>query len=470
MIKKTENIFKHLPSEDLLLKNPVIAQLEHKYPRNLIKTSIQHSLAYIRNEVLAERRLELPTVQEIEGIIRARLDRDVQFSLKRVINATGTVLHTNLGRAVLSEEIKEHIFDTVCHYSNLEYDLDAGKRGSRYKHVVSILKELTGAEDVLIVNNNAGAVLLTLDTLIKGKEVLISRGELVEIGGFFRIPEVIELSGGTIHEVGTTNKTHLVDYENGLNDATGAVMKVHTSNYRIVGFTESVDMDDLARLAHKNGLPFINDLGSGLFIDMQRFGLPYEPTVKEALKHGCDIVTFSGDKLLGGPQAGIIVGSKKYISKMKQNQLLRALRIDKMSMAVLEATFRLYLDEQQAIERIPTLRMISLSAEECKAKAEQLACMLKQDCPHMQVEVVPDTSAIGGGSYPEHELPGYVVSLQCPAYMANDLEERLRHSETPIISRIKKDQVYLDVRTIDDGEFSSIAQAVQVIDENGKYE
>lgn len=459
MTKTIENLLKKLPSVDLLLKNEAIAKLEEKYPRTLIKTSIQNSLAYVRNDILAGKRLELPDVQELERIIRMRLREDVKFSLRRVVNATGTVLHTNLGRSLLSPEIEEHLRDAAFHYSNLEYNLETGKRGTRYDHLVAVIKELTGAEDVLVVNNNAAAVFLALNTLVKEKEVIISRGELVEIGGFFRIPEVISLSKGTIREIGTTNKTHIQDYIAAINEKTGAIMKVHTSNYRIVGFTDSVGIDELLPVAHEHDLPLINDLGSGLFIDMRQFGLPYEPTVKEVLKQGCDMVTFSGDKLLGGPQAGIIAGKKKYISAMKKNQLLRALRVDKMTLAALEATLRLYLDEKEVIEKVPTLKMLALTEEACKKKAETLADRLQQ-CS-VPCEVLADTSAVGGGAYPEYVMPGYVVALKSDTLSANEIEARMRTADMPVIVRIKNDKVYLDVRTIDEAEYPYILQAWQ---------
>ena len=351
---------------------------------------------------------------------------------------------------------------TSFHYSNLELDLASGKRGSRYSHLVSIVKKLTGAEDVLVVNNNAAAVLLTLSTLTQDKQVLVSRGELVEIGGAFRIPDVITSSGGSIVEVGTTNKTHLADYENALTEDTGAVLKVHTSNYRIIGFTETPELSDLAELAHKNNLPLINDLGSGLLMDMRPFGLPYEPTVKEVLDQGCDIVTFSGDKLLGGPQAGIIVGKKEYIEKMKKNQLLRALRIDKMTLSALEATLSLYLDEKEALKSVPTLQMIAQSEEDCLGKAAELAAML-QLITELSVKIEKDSSKIGGGSYPEHLLPTYAVVLSSSKFSADTLQEKLRFAATPIISRIKEDCNYLDMRTIAIEEFALIQESLQEI-------
>lgn len=456
MSKEIQNILASLPSVDVLLK-----QIDPIYPHGKAKEATQQVVASLREAVVDGTRKTVIDQKEVVAMIHKQLE-EKQFSLRRVINGTGTVIHTNLGRSSLSAKTQEQLLATSFHYSNLEFDLENGKRGSRYSHLVSIVKKLTGAEDVLVVNNNAAAVLLVLSTLTQEKEVLVSRGELVEIGGAFRIPDVITSSGGTIVEVGTTNKTHLADYEKALTEETGAVLKVHTSNYRIVGFTESPALEDLAELAHQNDLPLINDLGSGLLLDMRPFGLPYEPTVKEVLDQGCDIVTFSGDKLLGGPQAGIIVGKKEYIEKMKKNQLLRALRIDKMTLSALEATLSLYLDEKEALKSVPTLQMIGLSEEDCLGKAAELAAML-QRITELSVKIEKDSSKIGGGSYPEHLLPTYAVVLSSERFTADDLQEKLRLAATPIITRVKNDCNFLDLRTIAVEEFSLIQESLQEI-------
>ncbi|MBO0412445.1 L-seryl-tRNA(Sec) selenium transferase [Enterococcus hulanensis] len=456
MSKEIQNILASLPSVDVLLK-----QIDPIYPHGKAKEATQQVVASLREAVVDGTRKTVIDQKEVVAMIHKQLE-EKQFSLRRVINGTGTVIHTNLGRSSLSAKTQEQLLATSFHYSNLEFDLESGKRGSRYSHLVSIVKKLTGAEDVLVVNNNAAAVLLVLSTLTQEKEVLVSRGELVEIGGAFRIPDVITSSGGTIVEVGTTNKTHLADYEKALTEETGAVLKVHTSNYRIVGFTESPALEDLAELAHQNDLPLINDLGSGLLLDMRPFGLPYEPTVKEVLDQGCDIVTFSGDKLLGGPQAGIIVGKKEYIEKMKKNQLLRALRIDKMTLSALEATLSLYLDEKEALKSVPTLQMIGLSEEDCLGKAAELAAML-QRITELSVKIEKDSSKIGGGSYPEHLLPTYAVVLSSERFTADDLQEKLRLAATPIITRVKNDCNFLDLRTIAVEEFSLIQESLQEI-------
>ena len=334
----SKQLLSQIPAINKILLLDKVKSLIQEYSEVAVKSAIKNYIDEIKQEILNEELHEVPSLEKIVEVVSQIVKSEDNNSLRRVINATGTILHTNLGRSLLSQKIKENIESVAFNYSNLEFDIDNKKRGSRYVHLIDIIKKLTGAEDVLVVNNNAAAVLLTLNTLVKDKEIVVSRGELVEIGGAFRIPEIIKLSGGTPVEVGTTNKTHLKDYENAITDNTGALLKVHTSNYKIVGFTKEVSNEEISYLARENELVSINDLGSGQFVDFSRFGLPYEPTVKEVLDSGIDIVTFSGDKLLGGPQAGIIVGKKEYIEQMKKNQLTRALRVDKMTLAALEAT------------------------------------------------------------------------------------------------------------------------------------
>ena len=384
-----------------------------------------------------------------------------RLSLRRIINATGTILHTNLGRSLLSERVKENLTEIAFNYSNLEFNIDEKVRGSRYTHLIDIIKRLTGAEDVLVVNNNAAAVLLTLNTLTKGKEIIVSRGELVEIGGAFRIPEIIKLSGGISCEIGTTNKTHLKDYENAINENTGVLLKVHTSNYKISGFTKSVTYEEVAALAHEKGLIAINDLGSGQFVDFRPYGLPYEPTVKEVLDSGMDIVTFSGDKLLGGPQAGIIVGKKKYIEEMKKNQLTRALRVDKMTIATLEATLKLYLDEKTALEEIPTLNMISTSVEKLREKAEKFTEIIKRS--RFVAEIIEDKAEVGGGSYPGSQLESIAVKLTHREKTSTEIERILLSEDIPIITRIKENSIILDMRTLRENEFGLVAGSLEKI-------
>lgn len=451
-----------LPSVDFLMKHTDLEPFVQSNP-NKTKECIQAVIEEMRNDFLDGKITKLPKPKEILKQIVKELETVNNLSLKRVINATGTIVHTNLGRSLLSEKVKEQLDTSAFSYTNLEYNLVTGQRGSRYQHLENVIQELTGAEDVIVVNNNAAAVMLVLSTLVPDKEVIISRGELVEIGGSFRIPEVIELSGGTIKEVGTTNKTHLKDYEQAISEETGALMKVHTSNYRIIGFTENPSIESLAMLAHQHDLPLINDLGSGLLIDMQRFGLPYEPTIQENLAQGCDVVTFSGDKLLGGPQVGVIVGKKEYIEPMKNNQLLRALRVDKLTLSALEATLNLYLEPEQAIKDIPTLRMISKSYESCLEEAKEFEKLLLERKLDLTIEREKGASQVGGGSYPEYQIDSELIGITCSSLTTNQLEEKLRGLATPIITRLKNDKIWFDVRTLSTSEINEIVESLNDI-------
>ena len=454
----SKQLLSQIPAINKILLLDEVKSLIQEYSEVGVKSVIKNYIDEIKQEILNEELHEVPSLEKIVEVVTQIVKSEDKNSLRRVINATGTILHTNLGRSLLSQKIKENIESVAFNYSNLEFDIDNKKRGSRYVHLIDIIKKLTGAEDVLVVNNNAAAVLLTLNTLVKDKEIVVSRGELVEIGGAFRIPEIIKLSGGTPVEVGTTNKTHLKDYENAITDNTGALLKVHTSNYKIVGFTKEVSNEEISYLARENELVSINDLGSGQFVDLSRFGLPYEPTVKEVLDSGIDIVTFSGDKLLGGPQAGIIVGKKEYIEQMKKNQLTRALRVDKMTLAALEATLKLYLDEKEALEHIPTLHMISLSKERLFEKAEVLKTRLSD--LDFKITIAEDKAEVGGGSYPASYLDSVVVKLEHPRLSATDIERRLLEVEIPIITRIKDNELIFDMRTLRTREFDLVKQAL----------
>ena len=457
----SKHLLSQIPAINKILLLDEIKELMNTYTEVAIKSAIKQYIEEVKQAILNEELAEVPSLSKIVGEVARIVEKEDKNSLRRVINATGTILHTNLGRSLLSEKIKENIESVAFNYSNLEFDIDNKKRGSRYVHLIDIIKKLTGAEDVLVVNNNAAAVLLTLNTLVKDQEIIVSRGELVEIGGAFRIPEIIKLSGGVPVEVGTTNKTHLKDYENAITEETGALLKVHTSNYKILGFTESVSNEEISYLARENELVSINDLGSGQFIDFSRFGLPYEPTVKEILDSGIDIVTFSGDKLLGGPQAGIIVGKKKYIEKMKKNQLTRALRVDKMTLASLEATLKLYLDEKEALEHIPTLHMISLSKERLFGKADVLKTKLSD--LDFDIRIEEDKAEVGGGSYPASYLESVAVKLTHRKLHATEIERRLLEVEIPIITRIKDNSIILDMRTLRTREFDIVKAALEEV-------
>ena len=457
----SKHLLSQIPAINKILLLDEIKELMNTYTEVAIKSAIKQYIEEIKQAILNEELSEVPSLSKIVGEVARIVEKEDKNSLRRVINATGTILHTNLGRSLLSEKIKENIESVAFNYSNLEFDIDNKKRGSRYVHLIDIIKKLTGAEDVLVVNNNAAAVLLTLNTLVKDQEIIVSRGELVEIGGAFRIPEIIKLSGGVPVEVGTTNKTHLKDYENAITEETGALLKVHTSNYKILGFTESVSNEEISYLARENELVSINDLGSGQFVDFSKFGLPYEPTVKEILDSGIDIVTFSGDKLLGGPQAGIIVGKKKYIEKMKKNQLTRALRVDKMTLASLEATLKLYLDEKDALEHIPTLHMISLSKERLFGKADVLKTKLSS--LDFDIRIEEDKAEVGGGSYPASYLESVAVKLTHRKLHATEIERRLLEVEIPIITRIKDNELILDMRTLRTREFDIVKAALEEV-------
>ena len=457
----SKHLLSQIPAINKILLLDEIKELMNNYTEVAVKSAIKKYIEEVKQAILNEELSEVPSLSKIVGEVARIVEKEDKNSLRRVINATGTILHTNLGRSLLSEKIKENIESVAFNYSNLEFDIDNKKRGSRYVHLIDIIKKLTGAEDVLVVNNNAAAVLLTLNTLVKDQEIIVSRGELVEIGGAFRIPEIIKLSGGVPVEVGTTNKTHLKDYENAISEETGALLKVHTSNYKILGFTESVSNEEISYLARENELVSINDLGSGQFVDFSKFGLPYEPTVKEILDNGIDIVTFSGDKLLGGPQAGIIVGKKKYIEKMKKNQLTRALRVDKMTLASLEATLKLYLDEKEALEHIPTLHMISLSKERLFGKADVLKTKLSN--LDFDIRIEEDKAEVGGGSYPASYLESVAVKLTHRKLHATEIERRLLEVEIPIITRIKDNSIILDMRTLRTREFDIVKVALEEV-------
>jgi len=459
--KKT--LLSSIPAVDELLNAEGIKGLIHLYPRPLLVDSIRRSLNNCRQTIINTQDISSLSfdketiIREIVEYVKKRMNNN----LKYVINATGVVLHTNLGRACLNDEIMEYVVKVSSRYSNLEFDLDKGVRGSRYDHVEEILKYLTNAEAAMVVNNNAAAVMLVLSTIAKGGEVIVSRGQLVEIGGSFRIPDVMAQSGAKLVEVGTTNKTHLWDYENAINENTKAIMKVHTSNYRILGFTKEVSSEDLVALGRSKNIPVIEDLGSGMLIDLSKYGLPYEPTVKEAIASGMDVVTFSGDKLLGGPQAGIIVGKKQYIEQMKRNPLTRAFRIDKMTLAALEGTLRLYYDEEKAIKEIPILKMLTEDYKEIRKRAEKLYSRLIKILEHgCTIAIEEDYSEVGGGSMPTHKMPTTVISIYPEKISVNQLENKLRNNEIPIITRIHKDKIILDLRTVWEDEYDIIEYAL----------
>ena len=456
-------LYRSIPKVDVLLENQAIQEMIERYSRDSVMEAIRAEMDNLRAFIGGCD--EEDKAQEQIALLVSRIGDAVEKmhtpNMKKVINGTGTILHTNLGRAPISREHMRKAFDIVTGYSNLEYNLEKGRRGERYSHFEKLLCKITGAEAAMAVNNNASSVLLILSSLAKGGEVIVSRGELIEIGGKFRIPDVMTQSGATLVEVGTTNKTHVSDYEENITEETKALLKVHTSNYKIVGFTESVGIDELMPIAKEHGIPVIEDLGSGVLIDLSKYGLTYEPTVQESVAKGADVVCFSGDKLFGGPQAGIIVGKKKYIDMMKKNQLTRALRIDKFTAAALELVLQEYLSEEQAVQHIPVLRMITEPLDEVARRARSLARTIRSTDIPAKVDVVSCESQIGGGSLPMERIPSMAVAIRPKYESVSALEDQMRHLTVPMIPRTVNDTIMLDVRTIETEDFKLIAAELQ---------
>lgn len=464
-MEENKKIFTLIPKVDELLEEDNISKLLDIMPRKLVVDSIREETDLIRedikNNILNEDTIH-QRIKSLPKLIVKRANKKNSYRLKRVINGTGVVIHTNIGRSLIHKDIMDNVVEIATNYSNLEYDLEEGVRGSRYSHLEDIVVEITGGEAAMVVNNNAAAVLLVLSTLAKDRDVIVSRGELIEIGGSFRIPDVMEQSGATLVSVGTTNKTHIWDYENAINEETAALLKVHTSNYRILGFTSSVSSEELYVLKQKYNIPLIEDLGSGVLIDLSKYGLEYEPTVQDSIKNGVDVVTFSGDKLLGGPQAGIIVGKKEYIEAMKKNPLTRAFRIDKFTISALEATLRLYLDEEKAIKKIPTLNMLTMGIDILENKANMLYNLLMERITQedLIIDIVDSYSEVGGGSLPLERIPTKCISLRFEASSITEFEKHLRKLEVPIITRVYKDTIYIDLRTVKEEEFYLVVDGI----------
>ena len=438
-----------------------LAKLYPNYPFSYFTEPARKVSQALKEKFLKGELKEL-SEEALIDLLKKVFEEYERYTLRRVINATGVIVHTNLGRAPLPSEAIEHLIEIARYYSNLEYNLLEGKRGSRYSHVEELLKELTGAEAALVVNNNASAVLITLNTLANGREVIVSRGELVEIGGSFRIPEVMKWAGCILKEVGTTNKTYLFDYENAITENTALLLKVHKSNYAIVGFTKEVSTEELVALGKKRGIPVMEDLGSGCLVDFSKYGLMKEPTVQEVLKAGVDVVTFSGDKLLGGPQAGIILGKKEIIEKIRKNPLNRAIRIDKLTLAALEATLKLYRDENLAIEKIPVLKMILTKKETLKRKANRLFKAIKElNLPKAKVYLIPTVAKTGGGALPLLNIPSYGVALEIDGFSPQELQKKLRKNEPPIIAITEEKAIVFEVRTLFDEDIPIIKEALQ---------
>ncbi len=455
---------RQLSSVDEVLQLPSVQVLIESYPRSVVVEAVRTVIDELRQTILSSSdtaQLEELNLEpeHLVPLISQLVERSMSPQLRRVINATGVVIHTNLGRSILNASAVEAVAEVARHYSNLEFDLRKGERGSRHMHIEDLICTITGAEAGMVVNNNAAAVLLALSTVAKDKEVIVSRGELVEIGGSFRIPDVMRQSGAVLKEVGTTNKTRIADYEKNITSDTALLLKVHTSNFKILGFTAEASLEELVVLAKEHELLVMHDLGSGVLIDLSKYGLTYEPTVQDSVKAGVDIITFSGDKLLGAPQGGIIIGKKDLVSRMKKHPLARALRVDKMTLAGLEATLRLYLDPDRVVKEVPTLSMILASESELEEKAKSLAAKLREEKGDYTIEVEKDISMVGGGALPIEKLPTWVVSVGVSKFSTAEFEEKLRNFTPPIVARIKEDRILLDVRTILPEDFDEVAKA-----------
>ena len=449
-----------IPQVQKLLAAPELAPMVLAHgPARLVR-ALRAELELQRSAILLGNLGAFDLAALCDAIAR-RLRENRAGGLHRVINATGIVIHTNLGRAPLSAAACESIQQIARGYSTLEYDLDEARRGSRHSHIESVLCELTGAEAAIAVNNNAAAVMLALNALAQDKEVIVSRGELVEIGGSFRVPDVITRNGARLVEVGTTNRTRIADYANAITPDSRVLLKVHRSNFRMTGFVEEASREELAALARERGLVFVEDLGSGTLVDLRKFGLPHEPTVAEAVAAGADVVTFSGDKLLGGPQAGIAVGRARAIATMKQDPLMRALRVDKLCLAALAATLDLYLDPDAAAREVPVLRMLARPIESLHQAAREFAEALRAAVPGIEAEVVDTEGYTGGGALPGEAMASKAVAVALPGLGEDRLAEALRRNDPPIVARIEKGRVLLDVRALLDGDIPEILRALQ---------
>ncbi|MCC7293057.1 MAG: L-seryl-tRNA(Sec) selenium transferase [Phycisphaerales bacterium] len=454
------DILRSLPSVSTLLAHPEVELWTQAVPRSLVTASLRSAVDQFRDAVLSGGLTRPVEPEDVIAVAEDELTRRSLPSLRRVINATGVVLHTGLGRAPLCDSAIEAIVESARGYCNLEFDLDTGRRGRRMAHVADRLAEVTGAEASLVVNNNAAATLLILHVLAKDREVVVSRGQLIEIGGSFRLPEIMAAGGAILREVGTTNRTRVGDYEAAIGERTAILLRAHSSNFRIVGFTEEASIADLAALAHSHGLILVDDLGSGAIFDLARHGLPAEPWVKDSLARGADLVCFSGDKLLGGPQCGILVGRRELIERIGAHPLMRTYRVDKLTLAALEATLRHYADEEDALRFIPALQMLTAETETLVQRGDTLAALLKEHAPTERFYVGSDSAFAGGGALPGVEIPTVVVRWT-PASLSTDRAvEKLRQTDPPVIARIHDDAICFDLRTLRPDEFEELASAV----------
>jgi L-seryl-tRNA(Ser) seleniumtransferase len=456
-------LLRHVPSADKLLGTPVLGELLTRVPRWAVMQEIRAVLEEVRADripLVTDAGARAEWYETLAREVARRAEIASRYSLRRVINATGVVLHTNLGRARLAQAAIQHVVAMAGHYTNLELDLATGERGHRYDHVRELVAVTTGAEDAIVVNNNAAAVLLCLSALAAGKQVIVSRGELVEIGGSFRVPDIMAQSGCKLVEVGTTNRTHLADYKRAITPDTALLLKVHTSNFRVIGFTTAVPVTDLVPLAREHGLGIMNDLGSGCLVDLRDLGLPDEPTVQDAIKEGADVVTFSGDKMLGGPQIGVIAGKRDFIKRLEKHPLLRALRVDKLTLAAFEATLRIYRDTKDPIEHIPSLRMLRATADELKARAETFAAALRPRLPaNVTLACQPGSSQVGAGSAPGIDIPTHLVAIT-PSVEVSTIDAKLRALTPAVMIRVYNGEILVDLRTVEADEEPLLADSL----------
>jgi L-seryl-tRNA(Ser) seleniumtransferase len=458
-------LLRQIPSVDELLRDPRIAKLARRIPRELLVEVAREVLASVRAEITGEKGVSvIPVIpSDLEDVIAREVERILSRTLQPVINATGVILHTNLGRAPLSPAMLEEFRQTAIHYSNLEYDLEVGARGRRDVHTSELLSRLTGAEDAIVVNNCAAAILVVLAALAKSGEIIVSRGELIEIGDGFRIPEVMAQSGAILREVGTTNRTRIADYESAITDKTRLLLRVHPSNFLMSGFTDKPSIAELVDLSRRKNLPLVEDLGSGCLVDLSEYGI-HEPTVRQSVEAGISLVTFSGDKLLGGPQAGIIVGRKDFVQRVRSHPLFRALRVDKLTIAALEVTLGAY--QRGGLDEVPALAMIRLTTRELEERSRNLIRELTPalSMNELDLEITDGESLAGGGSTPAQSLPTKVIRIQSRRYSAAQLEQRLRrgHAGTPVIARVEDDHVVLDLRTVFAEQESALAETLAV--------
>ena len=457
---KKNMLYRSIPKVDVLLENQDIVTLIENHHRDVVVDVIREEIDKLRNFIKENDDINLieEKINNLIENIKISTEKVYSYNIKKVINGTGTILHTNLGRAIISKKHADYLSEVVTSYSNLEYNLEEGKRGERYSHFEKLICKITGAEAAMAVNNNAAAVMLVLSSMAAEREVIVSRGELVEVGGKFRIPDVMKSSNAHLVEIGTTNKTHLEDYEDAISENTGAFLKVHTSNFKILGFTESVSIEELCKLGREKDIPVIEDIGSGVLIDLSEYGLEYEPTVQDSIKAGVDVVSFSGDKLLGGPQAGIIVGKKKYIDKMKKNPLTRAFRIDKFTATILEMIFHEYLNEEDAIKNIPVLSLITKDLKEIEKNANALFNKIENLENVADINVEDTFSQIGGGSLPAERIKSKSVTIMPKNISTQSLEAKLRAGKNPVVGRISEEKLILDMRTVLEDEIDILAQ------------